>query len=190
MTGAEQRAARPATAALPAAAALPATAALPAAVAIVPMRWWHIAGVLELERELFPEEPWSEATFWSELTQADTRHYVVAVRAGSAPAAQTAPAQDERVVGYAGLAAFGAEAHVLTLGVTRDAQRRGVGTALLQDLLAEAARQRASTVLLDVRADNPAAQRLYVRHGFAPIGVRKRYYQPSGTDAVVMARHG
>jgi ribosomal-protein-alanine N-acetyltransferase len=36
--------------------------------------------------------------------------------------------------------------------------------------------------------DNAIAQRLYERHGFVPIGRRRRYYQPSGTDALVMAR--
>jgi len=36
--------------------------------------------------------------------------------------------------------------------------------------------------------DNAVAQRLYQRHGFVPVGRRRRYYQPSGTDALVMAR--
>jgi [ribosomal protein S18]-alanine N-acetyltransferase len=154
----------------------------PAELAIVPMRWWHLADVMQAERELFGAESWSEASFWSELAQPDTRYYVVAEDAAQ-------PAAD-RFVGYAGLAVIGDEAHVLTLGVRADQQRRGVGAALLRDLLAEATSRGAGTVLLDVRADNPAAQRLYSRHGFVPAGIRKRYYQPSGTDAVVMVRHG
>jgi ribosomal-protein-alanine N-acetyltransferase len=43
-------------------------------------------------------------------------------------------------------------------------------------------------VLLEVRADNEVAQGLYRRRGFAEVGRRRRYYQPSGTDAVVMKR--
>jgi ribosomal-protein-alanine N-acetyltransferase len=39
-----------------------------------------------------------------------------------------------------------------------------------------------------VRADNLDAQRLYERHGFRAIGLRRGYYQPSRTDAVVMRR--
>jgi ribosomal-protein-alanine N-acetyltransferase len=136
------------------------------------MRWWHIEPVLDLERELFGEESWSAAAFWNELAESDTRHYVVALRDGS-------------VVGYAGLAVFGDEAHVLTIGVTGSVQRAGIGTALLRNLLAAAGRRR---VLLDVRVDNDVAQRLYERHGFVPVGRRRRYYQPSGTDALVMAR--
>jgi [ribosomal protein S18]-alanine N-acetyltransferase len=136
------------------------------------MRWWHIAGVMLLEQELFGAESWSEAAYWNELAETATRHYVVAL-------------EGDRVVGYAGLAVFGDEAHVLTIGVAGAAQGRGLGTVLLLDLLAAAGDRR---VLLDVRADNEGAQRLYRRHGFVPIGRRRRYYQPSGTDAVVMAR--
>lgn len=136
------------------------------------MRWWHVADVMVLERELFPAETWSEASFWNELAEAGTRHYVVAL-------------EDDRLVGYAGLGIFGAEAHILTIGVTGSAQGRGLGTTLLLDLLAAAGDRR---VLLDVRADNEVAQRLYRRHGFVPVGRRRHYYQPSGVDAVVMAR--
>ncbi|HZB51708.1 MAG TPA: GNAT family N-acetyltransferase, partial [Mycobacteriales bacterium] len=71
------------------------------------------------------------------------------------------------------------------IGVATAAQGRGLGTALLRDLLAAAGDRR---VLLDVRADNEVAQRLYRRHGFVPVGRRRGYYQPSGMDAVVMAR--
>ena len=139
------------------------------------MRWWHVADVLVLEDELFEAEAWSAAAYWNELAETATRHYVVALGG----------AAGDLVVGYAGLAVFGDEAHVLTIGVTGSAQGRGLGTALLLDLLAAAGDRR---VFLDVRADNDVAQRLYKRHGFVPIGRRRRYYQPSGVDAVVMAR--
>jgi ribosomal protein S18 acetylase RimI-like enzyme len=43
-------------------------------------------------------------------------------------------------------------------------------------------------MFLEVRADNPRAQDLYRRFGFEEIGVRRGYYQPSGTDAIVMRR--
>ena len=43
-------------------------------------------------------------------------------------------------------------------------------------------------VFLEVRADNARAQHLYERFGFERVGVRKRYYQPSGVDAIVMRR--
>lgn len=136
------------------------------------MRWWHIAPVMELEQELFGEESWSAAAYWNELAETRTRHYVVAL-------------VGPRLAGYAGLAVFADEAHVLTLGVTGTVQGRGIGTLLLRDLLAAAGPR---PVFLDVRADNAVAQRLYGRHGFVTVGRRRRYYQPSGTDALVMAR--
>jgi ribosomal-protein-alanine N-acetyltransferase len=144
------------------------------------MRWWHIPAVERLECELFGEEPWSAAAFWSELADPETRYYVVALPA--------APDERDALLGYGGLAAYAGEAHVLTLGVATAAQRRGLGAALLRDLLGAAERRGAREVYLDVRVDNPVAQRLYARHGFVPIGLRRRYYQPSGTDAVVMRR--
>jgi ribosomal-protein-alanine N-acetyltransferase len=136
------------------------------------MRWWHVAPVLRLEHELFGEETWSAAAFWNELAETGTRHYVVALRGAE-------------LVGYAGLAVFGDEAHVLTIGVTGAAQGQGVGTLLLRDLLAAAGPRK---VFLDDRVDNAVAQRLYERHGFVKVGRRRKYYQPSGTDALVMAR--
>ncbi len=170
-------------------------------MALVPMRWWHIPAVIVLERELFGAESWTAAAFWAELADPATRHYVVALRSPALGnhdvipgesdtdrAATSGSAAEGEVVGYAGLAAYSREAHVLTLGVAGEAQRRGIGAALLRDLLGAAGRAGARDVYLDVRADNPIAQRLYARHGFVPIGTRRGYYQPSGTDAVVMRR--
>jgi [ribosomal protein S18]-alanine N-acetyltransferase len=147
------------------------------ALTVVPMRWWRLPEVMAAEEELFGAEAWSEQAYWAELAQPHSRHYVVAEVDGA-------------FAGYAGLAVIEDEAHVLTLGAVTAFQRRGVGAALLRDLLDAADRRGAGTVLLDVRADNPVAQRLYERHGFIRAGIRRRYYQPSNTDAVVMIRHG
>lgn len=137
-------------------------------------RWWHVDEVLPIERALFPPEPWTAHHFWSELGQTATRHYVVAVSEGS-------------VVGYAGLCDYPDEAFVQTMAVASSHQRAGVGALLLEELLAEAALRKQSRVLLEVRADNAPAQRLYARHGFAKTGVRRGYY-PGGVDAWVMER--
>ncbi|MDT7546015.1 MAG: [ribosomal protein S18]-alanine N-acetyltransferase [Actinomycetota bacterium] len=139
------------------------------------MRWWHIDEVLPLEQQLFTDDRWTPRTYWSELGQLDTRHYLVAV-------------EDAAVVGYAGLCDYPDEAFVQTLAVAGDVQGRGVGSALLTALLDEAGRRRQSRVSLEVRADNARAIGLYERFGFRRAGVRRRYYQPSGTDALVMVR--
>ena len=61
----------------------------------------------------------------------------------------------------------------------------GIGTTLLTALIDEARRRRAADVLLEVRADNPRAQQLYVRFGFEQIHIRPRYYR-DGVDALIM----
>ncbi|GAA1668670.1 ribosomal protein S18-alanine N-acetyltransferase [Fodinicola feengrottensis] len=139
------------------------------------MRWWHIDPILVIEDDLFGAERWTAGMFWSELAGAD-RYYRVAVEG-----------LDE-VVGYAGLAHGPDSAWVHNIAVRRDRQGRGLGARLLDDLLAEAVRQEAPQVALEVAASNAIAQRLYAIRGFEPVGVRKAYYQPSGEDAVVMVR--
>lgn len=139
-------------------------------------RWWHVDQVLPLEADLFGAEQWSPAMFWNEL--ASGHHYLVATD------------EDGTVLGYAGLmVAPPDEAWVQNIAVRRDAQRRGIGRLLLEALLAEAARRGVRSTLLEVAADNAPAQRLYATYGFEPIGVRRRYYQPSNTDALVMQRN-
>lgn len=140
------------------------------------MRWWDIAAVLPLEDELFGAEAWSARSYWSELAQRDSRHYLLVEDA------------DGGVAAYGGLGFFGDESWILTLGVRRTAQGKGLGTLVLQALLAESDARGVSRCLLEVRVDNPVAQRLYQRHGFTRIGIRKGYYQPSNTDAAVMQR--
>jgi len=56
------------------------------------------------------------------------------------------------------------------------------------DLVDEADKRGYREVMLEVRKDNPRARRLYLRHGFGEIGIRRGYYQPSGVDAVVMRK--
>jgi len=137
------------------------------------MRWWDVEVVHALETELFPD-PWSVETFWSELAHVpETRHYLVAERAGS-------------LVGYAGLVAVGRQADVQTLAVDRAAQGHGLGRRLLDALVAEARRRDIGDVLLEVRAENEAAQALYARAGFERISIRRGYYRPGGTDAHVL----
>ncbi|WP_051094970.1 ribosomal protein S18-alanine N-acetyltransferase [Streptomyces sp. LaPpAH-108] len=142
------------------------------------MRWWDIDRVLELEKDLFPEDAWSRGMFWSELAHSRgpeaTRRYLVAA------------APDGRIVGYAGLAASGDLGDVQTIAVARDQQGTGLGARLLTELLRAATTFECAEVMLECRVDNTRAQKLYERFGFAPIGFRRGYYQPGNVDALVM----
>ncbi|WP_184729038.1 ribosomal protein S18-alanine N-acetyltransferase [Saccharopolyspora phatthalungensis] len=144
---------------------------------VLKLRRGDLKRCAELERMLFPgDDPWSWSAFAAELDQG---HYYVGAYT------------DERLIGYAGLAVVGraphAEAEVHTIGVDPVHQGRGVGKALLRDLLARADEQRATT-FLEVRTDNETAIEMYRKHGFEIVGLRKRYYQPSGADAHTMRR--
>jgi ribosomal-protein-alanine N-acetyltransferase len=140
------------------------------------MRWWDIEPVLDLERRLFPHNPWTVGIFWSELAGVPaTRHYLVADERG-------------RVLGYAGLAATRHEADVQTVAVDPDRQGEGLGRRLLDALLAEARRRGCADVFLEARADNERAIELYRRSGFEQVGVRRGYYRPGPVDAVLMRR--
>ena len=136
------------------------------------MRWWDIEAVTALEDALF-DDAWSPEMFWNELAQGDTRTYVVAT-------------EGDEVVGYAGLAEMPDEAYVQTIAVAPAHQRRGLGARLLTHLLDDAKRRGSPRVGLEVRVDNKPAIAMYEAFGFQPIAVRKRYYQPSGVDALVM----
>jgi ribosomal-protein-alanine N-acetyltransferase len=143
-------------------------------VSVGALRWWHIHEVLSLEADLFGAEQWSAGMFWNEL--ANGHHYVAAFEA-------------EALVGYAGLAVTGpAEAWINNIAVRRDRQRHGIGRLLLESLLEHARSQQARSVLLEVAADNKPAQNLYDAYGFAVVGLRRKYYEASDTDALVMRR--
>jgi ribosomal-protein-alanine N-acetyltransferase len=135
-----------------------------------------IDAVMVIEHELFGRDAWSPSMFASELEETGTRLYLV-------------DETDGQVTAYAGLCAYAPhEAYVQTMAVAPAQQRHGVGSALLQMLIEETQRRGVDHLDLEVRADNVTAQRLYLRHGFTEIGIRPRYYQPSGTDALVMRR--
>ena len=56
-------------------------------------------------------------------------------------------------------------------------------------LVREAIARGATAITLEVRMSNVGAQDMYRRFGFAPVGVRKNYYQEVNEDALVMWAH-
>lgn len=136
-----------------------------------------LSAIMPLETATFGTDAWSTDSMAAELASPHT-YYVVAFRS------ETPDAVD----GYAGLLApSGArEGDVQTIAVAEPARRQGLGRALLHGLVTEAHRRGTRDVFLEVRADNPGAQRLYETFGFERIGVRRGYYQPDNVDAIVM----
>jgi len=140
------------------------------------MEWTDLERLAELERSLFPDDAWSEQSWWSELAHRPRRRYAV-VEA------------DEDLAGYAGLDCAGDVADVMTIAVSPRHQGHGLGQRLLDWLLDQARDSGAEAVLLEVRADNEPARALYARNGFEQIHVRRGYYQPAGVDALILRAH-
>lgn len=146
----------------------------PEEVLLRDLEWTDLAHLAGLEQQLFADDAWSEATWWSELAGRPRRDYVVA------------KTSDGTIAGYAGLDLSGDVADVMTIATSPGHQGRGTGRLLLAELVRRATAHGADAVLLEVRADNDAARRLYDRAGFEVISVRRRYYQPHDVDALVM----
>jgi ribosomal-protein-alanine N-acetyltransferase len=148
----------------------------PLVVHLVPMRRRHVRSVLTIEAQVYPR-PWTMSLFLSELGLRGTRAYFVA-KVG------------RDVVGYAGLMVSVDEGHVTTIAVDPAWHRHHIGTRLLLAISREAIARELNALTLEVRVSNEAAQGMYRRFGFSPVGIRKGYYAETNEDALVMwARH-
>jgi ribosomal-protein-alanine N-acetyltransferase len=128
--------------------------------------------VIAIERRAFPT-PWSLAMFVLELSKPS----------GVCLAAR----RDGRMVGYVVCSRYDTVWHIMNVAVDPDQRRTGVATALLDALLQRVGDSQARYTL-EVRESNAAAIALYERFGFRSAGMRRRYYQDNGEDAVVMWR--
>lgn len=141
-------------------------------VELIPMRRRHLRQVLRIEGEVYPR-PWSAALFLQEIARKSDRVYLVARMGGE-------------VVGYGGTMMTGSEAHITTIAVDPGFQRQKIGTRLMVALIEAGIDRGCSSVSLEVRRSNLAAQQMYERFGFRPVGVRRGYYIETGEDAIVM----
>ena len=140
-------------------------------VTLRPMRWPDIEAVHAIETAVFDVDPWSAEQFWGELAQ-PTRHYVVAESEGS-------------IIGYAGAYLLPPDADVQTIAVSPNAQGKGAGRLLLEQLISIVSDRGCSQLLLEVRSDNSSAIGMYERFGFESISKRRDYYA-RGVDALIM----
>lgn len=133
-----------------------------------------LAAIMAIENSSFPTDAWSSEAMAAELVSPHG-HYLV-------------DEQDGVVIGYGGVRALVGSADSDIQTIAFDATHRGAGRgrALLRALLAAASGRGAREVFLEVRADNPTAEGLYLSEGFEEIGRRPRYYQPDDVDAIVM----
>ncbi|MGM7679950.1 ribosomal protein S18-alanine N-acetyltransferase [Microbacterium sp. A94] len=130
--------------------------------------------IMAIENASFPTDAWSSESMATELAT-EYSQYLVDEDAGD-------------IIGYAGLRSIrgNADADIQTIALLEARRGEGRGRALLRTLLAEASARGAREVFLEVRADNPGAEALYLSEGFDEIARRPRYYQPENVDAIVM----
>jgi len=134
-----------------------------------------ISDLLLIEEAQFPE-PWSRRMLREEIENGATRRYTVVEDGG-------------RVVGVLGLMFIDADAHINTVATAPDMERRGIGRTLLDDGLAAAIERGSTRMTLEVAVGNDAARAFYTHYGFAPLGIRKQYYQKTGEDALVLVKY-
>ena len=128
--------------------------------------------VIAIERRAFPT-PWSLAMFVLELSKPSG--ICLAARRG------------KPICGYLVCSRYDTVWHIMNVAVDPDERRTGVATALLTDLLERVGDPRARFTL-EVRQSNAAAIALYEGFGFRTAGLRRRYYQDNGEDALIMWR--
>lgn len=134
--------------------------------------------MLDIEAASFPS-PWSRVSFEGELSEKTSRNLVIKKREQEKAA---------RVIAYLCFRLLEDEMYIMNLAVDPEYRRCGVATFLLKYSLRSAKRYGAKKALLDVRASNYLAIKLYKKMGFCKTGRRQRYYLETWEDAVVMIK--
>lgn len=152
----------------------PQSTSMPAGYTARPLDLDDLQQVHHLEEQLFPLDAWPLEMFLAEATHPARRYTVVLA--------------GEEVVAYAGVMVAGDTGDIQTLAVRPEYEGRGIGRALMHRMHQQAQELGATTMMLEVRADNPRAQGLYASMGYQAVHERPRYYR-DGTTAVIMQAH-
>lgn len=136
-----------------------------------PLEERHLPQILEIEK-VSQSSPWSEGSFRAEIGH-EIGIFVVAE--GS-----------DGVVGYGSAWLTVDEIHIITIAVSPDHRRQGVGEKIIREMVMQGVDRGGTCATLEVRAGNEAALGLYESLGFERAGLRKGYYPDNKEDAVVM----
>jgi ribosomal-protein-alanine N-acetyltransferase len=148
------------------------TAPPAAAIDVRRLTYADLPQVVAIERRAFPT-PWSLAMFVLELSKPS----------GVCLAAFV----EGTLTGYLVCSRYDTVWHIMNVAVDPGRRRMGIATTLLMRLF-ERVDDPDAHYTLEVRRSNHGAMELYDRYGFRAAGVRRRYYQDNGEDAVVMWR--
>jgi len=131
-----------------------------------------LPAVMAIEREQF-SNPWSAEHFAAELTNRVAKFYVAESR------------EIARLAGFLIFWRLGSELELHKIAIARACQRRGCGSCLLDFFIRAARSKNCQQALLEVRASNAPAIRLYEKYAFQCIGRRRDYYSSPVEDALV-----
>ena len=144
-----------------------------ATLALRTMDYGDVDQVMRIEQCIYPY-PWTAGNFIDSLDSG----YVCMVAELDGP-----------LVGYAVLMPSVDEAHLLTIGIATEHQRKGLGEEVLGRMMAMAHESGINRIILEVRPTNAPALALYRKCGFQQIGLRRGYYPADNNgreDAIVM----
>jgi ribosomal-protein-alanine N-acetyltransferase len=134
-----------------------------------------IPQIVEVEKRCF-SLPWTAEQLAGQIK--DAQHEFIA-----------AISPDGTVLGYVGMMYVLDEGYISNVATDLPWRRQGIADALIGRLCAICEGLRLSFVSLEVRAGNAPAVALYEKHGFAPVGLRKNYYERPREDAVIMTKY-
>ncbi len=130
--------------------------------------------IIELENELFPENPWPESQFLYELNE-NPYAYIYVIE------------QEDKIVGYADLWIIYEQAQLANIAVASHMQGNGLGRQLMNQCVQHAIQENCENLTLEVRVSNQKAISLYEKSGFISVSIRKNYYE-NGEDAYLMIK--
>jgi ribosomal-protein-alanine N-acetyltransferase len=134
----------------------------------------HLPELEALEKRCF-SLPWTEEMLMGQLP--DDSHEFLA-----------AESESGELLGYVGMMTVLDEGYISNVAVAPEQRRQGIADALIAELLERAALRALSFVTLEVREHNEPAIALYAKHGFAPVGLRKNYYEAPVENAILMTK--
>jgi ribosomal-protein-alanine N-acetyltransferase len=149
-------------------------------LSISPMTEHDLLEVVEIE-EKSGLSRWGWGAYYAEL-QGSNRRFMLVAKPRRQRSLGSRP-----LVGYIVARLVAGEIHINNVAVRDSYRRRGIGCALLNQILEEAKLEDATVAFLEVRAGNLAAQMLYQKCGFRPVAHRRNYYSAPLEDAVVMS---
>lgn len=131
-----------------------------------------IDSIMEIELESFTT-PWSREAFLKEINENKLAYYLVAII-------------NNQIVGYAGMWLIVDESHITNVGVKSKYRGVGAGSKLLEGLIQICKIKEIENMTLEVRKSNDVAKNLYEKYGFLEYGIRPKYYEDTGEDALIM----